>query len=353
VAAPLPSTLSRVGQIVRDRIKADAFPADTDLQVTIGSPGAVAGSGQESTETNIINLFFYRIEPSGFYADTGAQDRWYIRLYCLITAFSIEDAASDPKLSAGEVDLRLLGEVMRYFNEKPIIMPKLGEDDIGSRVQAVFTPLSSEEINQIWSTQGDVPYRPSLRYEFALLPIEPTIRASPPLPVVAGGIHLHPNATMAAARRPPPTAPPAWISPSLESGEGADWVPALTFVSGGVATQSLTLVTAPGLKVPVWAAGPKAQKIDFVWQHIDKGAWTTPANGIVADQEIPEQFSPVINNLIDPAQAGTAKLIEVAAALPTLDAQHPRAQLLLYAQRKLPDATILRSNPLILTVKLP
>lgn len=353
MATPAPSTLSRVGRILRDRLKNDAFPSETNIQVTIGAPGAVAGGNQEATETNVINLFFYRIEPSGFYADASAQDRWYVRLFCLITAFSIDDPSNSPKIPAGEIDLRLLGEVLRYFNETPIIVPRVGEDDIDSQVEAVFSPLSSEEINQIWSTQGDVPYRPSLRYEFALLPIEPRTRAMPALPVVAGGIHLHSSARMAAAREPPPAPPAVWISPSLESGKGANWAPALSFVFAGVATQSLSLSVRPNLTLPVWVAAPTGAKVDFVWQQIERGAWTTPAGGVVKDRAVPEQAPPLRNDVIDPAHADRAALIDVPVMLPPLTPEHPRVQLLLHAERRLADATVLRSNPLILTVTLP
>jgi hypothetical protein len=353
VAAPAPSTLSRIGQILRDRLKKDAFPPDTSLQVTIGPPGAMANNSQESTETNVINLFFYRIEPAGFHADTRAGDRWYVRVFCLITAFSVEDPAADPKISAGESDLRLLGEVLRYFHETPIIVPKADEDDVGSQVQAVFSPLSSEEINQIWSTQGDVPYRASLRYEFALLPIEPKTFAVPSLPVAAGGAHLHGRATMAAARQPPPDPPAQWISPVLESGMGADWVPALAFVLAGKATQSLKVDAAQDLTVPVWVAGPKNAKVDFVWEHVHQGTWAVPANGIIADTEVPEQLPPVDNHVIDPLHADKAEAVDVPVVLPPLGAGQQRVQLLLHAERPVVGGPALRSNPLILTVELP
>jgi hypothetical protein len=324
------------------------FSGGTNLQVTIGAPATVANSGQESTETNTLNLFFYRVEPSGFYADAGAQDRWYVRASCLITAFSIDDTTSTPNVSAGEGDLRLLGEVLRYFNENPIIVPKTDEDDIGSRVQAVFTPLSSEEINQIWSTQGDVPYRPSLRYEFSLLPIEPRERATPPLPVVARGLNLQTRANVADARRAPPVLPAAWISPHMEIGTEDDWVPALSYVSGGVATQSISFAAAPDLKVPVWIAGRPGAAVRLVWQRINRGVWEpVPGAGGAIDAVVPAQPVPPGQGVIDPASAGAAAKVDVAVPVPT----DLPAYLLLFAQRPGAGGTVLRSNPLILTVR--
>ena len=51
---------------------------------------------------------------------------------------------------------------------------------------------ADEQINQIWSTQGDTVYRPSLVYEITLAPVDPeTPAAQPPrvasLGALAGG----------------------------------------------------------------------------------------------------------------------------------------------------------------------
>jgi len=334
---------------MQDQLRSNVFAADSNVDITVGTPAAVAKDQQESTNRGALNLFFYRIEPSGFYPGTGAQDRWYVRVRCLVTAFSqatTEDASST--IPGGEIDLRILGEVLRYFNENPIIVPRSAAEDVGAHLQVTFSPLSSEEINQIWSTQGDVPYRPSLLYEIALLPIEPRVRASPPLPVVAGGLNFQPGADIEAARHTPLPAPgTVWVSPRLEIGEGADWTPALSFVASGVATQYLSVKTAAGLKVGVWIAGRAAAPVHLIWQHMNRGAWEPAENGGAIDVAVPAQPNPPGAGVIEPASAGSVALVDVAVPVP---AQLP-AYLLLHAERAAVSGAVLASNPLILTVR--
>jgi len=335
---------------MRRRLKSDAF--DDAIDVIIDTPAGAAKSQQESTSTSLLNLFFYRIEPSQFYADAGARDRWYVRVLCLITAFSTTETIDDPDthsttvIPQGEVDLMVLGEVLRYFHENPILKPVTPEEDVGAYLQVVLTTLSSQEINQIWSTQGEVAYRPSLLYEIALLPIEPKKRAAPPLPVVAGGIDLQTHAKMTAARRKPP--PPPWISPRLESGEGPDWVPALSFVTGGIATQYMSIAAGANLKVPVWIAGRPGATVHLVWERIDRGVWqpVSEAGGAV-DATVPAQPSPPGDGVIEPAAASAALTVDmpVPAVAPV--------QLLLHAERTGAGGAVLKSNPLILTVTQP
>src|SRR5262245_66647364 len=67
------------------------------------------------------------------------QTLW-IRVYCIITAFSVDE----DRISAGESDLRLIGEVLRLFHETPVLAPI----DVGGEVmqaQMVLQPLRSEE----------------------------------------------------------------------------------------------------------------------------------------------------------------------------------------------------------------
>ncbi len=348
MGAPGPSTLSIISGVIRQRLKSGAFRDVTNFDVTVDRPAGAAKSQQEATGGSILNLFFYRIEPSRFYADGGAHDRWFIRLHCLVTAFSTAETIDDPDSNGtivvpeGEIDLRVLGEVLRYFNENPVIIPQTPEEDVGASLQMVLIELTSQEINQIWSTQGDLPYRTSLLYEIALLPIKPRVYAVPPLPVVAGGLSTAMHAQMKAATQPSP--PSVWVSPRIETGTEDDWAPALAFVSGNVATQSLSLASAPGLTVEVWLAGWSGVAVTLVWESVDEGVWAPVAAGGTVPAVIAAQPVPPGNNVIDPTQAAAAMTLEVAVPV------NAPTQLLLHAERRLTDKKVLKSNPLILTV---
>lgn len=345
MTVPAPSTLSIIGGMLRRRLLADPLHDASNFDVSIDTPAAASKSQKDSGGKSLLNLFFYRLEPSGFYDAAGAQDRWYIRAQCLMTPFSADEAeggVNNTIVPQGEIDLRILGEVLRYFHENPIVVPLTQEEEIGANLQIVLNALSSQEINQIWATQGEVPYRPSLLYEIALLPIEPKVRSAPPLPVTAGGARIGARGRMNAL---PPDKPAVWPSPRLETGHAAGWAPALSFVSGGVATQSMSIVQGTATKLPLWIAGPVGGKVDLVWQQIDSGAWeTVPATGIVTNVSVPTQPNPPGNEVIDPDNAGVALLVDTARPIDAV------AQLLLYAQHNMPNGSALKSNPLIVSI---
>ena len=164
---PLPlSSLSRVCRSVADFVGTELEASTHSVRVLLGSPAEAA---KDAETEHRVNLFFYLVEPSGFTFGLDPGESWLLRLHCLITPFG----AAESPVSAGENDLRLLGEILRVFHEKPVL-PAL---DLGGgtavRMEAVFEPLSLDHINHLWATQGDVPYRPSVGYEMTLFPVIP------------------------------------------------------------------------------------------------------------------------------------------------------------------------------------
>ena len=73
--------------------------------------------------------------------------------------------------SAGENDLRLIGEVMRVLHEQPVVSLDGGTASKVASLEIVPHPLNLDNLNHIWSTQGDTAYRLSVAYEMALAPI--------------------------------------------------------------------------------------------------------------------------------------------------------------------------------------
>lgn len=120
------------------------------------------------TDKNHLNLFFYNINYDGYPADGLSSNPFYVRLHCLITAVG---AKANGSTSAGENDLRLIGEVMRVLHEQPVISLDGGTTDKVAKLEIVPHPLNLDNLNHIWSTQGDTAYRLSVAYEMALAPI--------------------------------------------------------------------------------------------------------------------------------------------------------------------------------------
>jgi Pvc16 N-terminal domain len=192
MGAPPTSFLSTVSEFARAALDKELFQKHgSTYRVTVDSPSGVQKLIEADGNTHgALNLFFYRFEPSGFFPQASANDRWHVRARCLMTAFSITETDGANIIPAGEIDLRVLGSVMQYLHEHPVMV----DDARGIHLEVVPGNLSSEEINQIWASQHNVAYRPSLLYEFALMPVEPVVPAVSAGIVIEGGA----NATVSA-----------------------------------------------------------------------------------------------------------------------------------------------------------
>ncbi len=206
MALPEPNILSAISSHLSSLV---TNTVSGSPHVRIGPPADA--EPKDGNSDPMVNLFLYRIEPSGFYADASSHDPFYVRIQCLVTAYGSTapeegDGDANSSISAGEINLRLLGSVLQVFHENPVqdvVFKRTNaqtalEEEIRTSLQIVFKSLSTEEINQIWATQGDAAYRSSVAYELALAPIVPTTPraiaapvgsvdlSSGPLPFVAG-----------------------------------------------------------------------------------------------------------------------------------------------------------------------
>ena len=169
---------------------------EDDVVVTVDSPQRAQDQAKDSTQ-HVLNLFVYRIAPSGFHADAGNDQPFFVRANILLTAFPAGSGNPPP-----DADLRVLGQAIRVLQSVPVIpMAALPGAASGStpagdfrhgpttdyRLQAVFQAPTMEELNHIWTTQGaELAYRLSVAYELALIPIEPLTHAAAAPAVTAG-----------------------------------------------------------------------------------------------------------------------------------------------------------------------
>lgn len=333
MALPL-SSLSRLCRSIADFLGAELEANSNSIRVLLGNP---ADASKEFETDHRVNLFFYLVEPSGFGA-FAPDEAWLVRLHCLVTAFGI----AENQVSSGENDLRLLGAVLRVFHENPIL-PIYDLDGTAVRAQVVFNPLTLDQINHIWSTQGDVAYRPSAAYEMALAPIPPSELRVPGPMVGSIGVEVfkdlkpHPfggNSVM-----------PTVIVRAVNT-DRPDWTPQICLVDGGECSESLSFeVGSPELAAftpHAWVAGLPGSPVTLRWESWEAGTgWTALSN------HVDTQATSVV---IDPAAAASAST--VAAPMPFKDKP---AQLVLYAVRdakRFPDglAIQVRSNPVLINL---
>jgi Pvc16 N-terminal domain len=336
--APLPSSLSLACRSMADFLAERLGTTDEAVLVTLGTPKDAVDSGSDSGHR--LNLFFYRIEPGGFGPHPGPDQPWPLRVHCLVTAFSV----AEDNVSSGENDLRILGEVVRIFHEHPVLAP-VGVNGTTVRLHAVFQPLGLDDLNHIWSTQGDVTLRPSVAYELSLAPIVPRV-ASHPAPLAGGlGLAVGP---LTEAGDPPLPETAALLEPEVAATRvdvrRGDWVPHVCWVIGGSCRYALTLplgsAALQALQPLVWIAGVPGEQVTLRWETWSAAGGWRPG---------PSAAAPVGGPAIDPNAAATAPTTAV-----TLPFEDRAGQATLHAERTWtrPDGApvTLRSNPLLVTL---
>lgn len=336
---PIPSSsFYQICEAVADYVGDGLQAVTNNIHIYLGAPAEVAGKKDEHR----ISLFFYRFEPSGFQADPHPQEPWRLRLFCMISCMAMEDSIDNP----GADDLRLTGLVMALFHERPIL-PLIDVGGEPVRLQVVFNPATDEQLNQLWSIQGDASFRPSLIYEFALAPVMPDERRGEPPRV--GSIGLETGADMADRHAPfgGSVQVPLTQRQRIDTGNPA-WTPLACWVENDRCIGSLTLdvdITDPASFTPMlWLAGVEGATVTLEWHIWQGGRWSSLTGIDLA----------ISSSALDPERIPVAL---PAIDLPPLDidSEHDRWQLLLYASRDYlptPDSPplALRSNPLLVSL---
>lgn len=343
---PVPSSsLSVICDHIRDFVRTGIDAAANNVGVTVGSPG-----GLDTGTEHLLNLFFYRFEPSGFESGARPVVPWNIRMFCMVTPFAIDEQdGAGSTVSAGENDMRILGDVMRVFHENPIL-PVVNANGVGVRTRIVFMSTSDEQINQIWSTQGDEYYRPSAVYEMSLTPIVP--RELMPEPAIVGeiGLEVRANGNRHAAFGGIVAGPPV-PAQNVDFGDPG-WTPATALVWKGDLFQTLSLdvdgADFAAFTPEVWLAGDPAATVQLVWQ-----AWRTTGWESVG---APQNATP-LGSFIDPDDIPVgAPGFPIVAPLPEAPAASAASlQLMLFAERSFTlhaggPTEVARSAPILITL---
>jgi hypothetical protein len=269
------------------------------------------------------------------------DEPWLIRMHCLITAFGIDEDG----ILAGENELRLLGQMMRILHENPVL-EAVDVDGRTVRLQVIFEPLGSDDLNHIWSTQGDTTYRPSLAYEMALVPVIPSTLAVAPR--LVGAIGMEARGTMDARHEPFTGATHVLpVKATAVDTRVESWAPEICFVHQGACLQAIALEAGSAelgdFDPPsVWVAGDPGASVTLRWQEWSASSGWSEASG-------PQDVNPKGTEL-DPEKTIPPDLPTMA--LPFAD--HP-GQAVLYATRSYirgsdGAAVQVRSNPLLVTL---
>jgi len=317
-------------------------------QILIGHPSASIKDAEGDVGKQYLNLFFYRVEHGAYPAHGRSDEPFYVRIHCLITALGSKAPNGDngATISAGENDLRLIGGVMALLHENPI----MGLDDKDGRevasLQIVLVPLGLDDLNHIWSTQGDTPYRLSVAYELALAPVPLTRPAdrSPRVGSIATAVLAN---TSHAASRPADLygePDPSRVQRTEVDTSRPDWAPHIAFLSeANRLEEALALQTgALPASLGILAAGSPGETVTLAWETWDRASGWAP-HAVEAPQRIALETA-----ILDPDVPDSSLATEV-----TLPTSGP-GQALLYAVREWtrPDGSVvaLRSNPLLVSV---
>jgi len=286
-----------------------------DVTITADTPQR-ANERVKGGNKHFLNLFVYRIMPSGIHAATASDEPYFIRINTLLTPF-----LSDQLDENDDDDLRILGHAIRVLHSMPVVPGVLpgnaaAPDDFRSQqhldysLQAVLQAPTMEELNHIWTTQGgELAYRLSAAYEFALIPIEPLEHGIEAGPVSTSILDVQPNLEARDAGGFIPFGEEASAIPVGGVGPGnpppaTNWLPVVLFVRGETLSNAATV--AAGTKaVDVSIAGPAGERValEVFWTRADE----------TTDTQAPQVVTIAGPRIDDPA-AVTQLNLENAAA---------------------------------------
>lgn len=332
------SALSLAARELRDYLT-NAYDAAESKEVVIGHPNAAFKLSETPTAGHVLNLFFYHLEHGGYPADGQSADPFYIRMYCLITAFSRDTTTgNNVSVGAGENDLRVIGGVIGLLHQRPTVNVQTNNGEL-AQLQAVLAPINLDDINHIWATQGETPYRLSVAYELALAPA-PLGVAVARTPRVGGlGLGLRTEDGIGRGEFVALTPQPAARRVDTAA---VDWAPLISFVDTQGELRQVLAIAADEIPshLGLVLAGHPGVMVD-----IQLELWTS-ADGWVATALDPVVSAALPRDTLDASAA--PELIALPAGFASA------GQALIYAVRRFtrPDGNTVsvRSNPLLVII---
>ncbi|MCK5354625.1 MAG: DUF4255 domain-containing protein, partial [Methyloprofundus sp.] len=221
----------------------------------------------------------------------------------------------------------LIGEVMRVLHEHPILSIDRGDNVEIAQLQIIPHLLDLDNLNHIWSTQGDTAYRLSVAYEMSLAPVAMAIAAEPS-PLVAtpqmlswGAMNRLMNEDKAGVISLKPGVEYFEIDTDRE-----DWVPHISYVEQILASppelQNVFKIEG-GLtrELDILVAGKENATLQLVWnvwrRKVDHSivAWREGIPDQVPPQEkeisnAPGSTVPFFPNRIDPDDIDSRRIVK-------------------------------------------
>ena len=237
------------------------------VSVSVDTPQGAAEAVKGAADTTFLNVFVYRLAPSGVHPGQTAGQPLFVRASALLSVFS---SNSDPDVKDSE--LRVLGHAMSVLGSHPVLPDALPPGDTLSeaatryRLEAVLQAPSMEELNHIWTTQGgELAYRLSAAYELALIPLEPLAYDPPPGRVAAAVLDIDAAAVGGPFAPEPIGVPPVGAAP--------DWLPVIMFRRDGALLSRVEIPPGAG-SVDVALIGPPGRQaaLSVDWTRAGAGA---------------------------------------------------------------------------------
>lgn len=271
--AVVDSHIADVMIAVRERIKAHLATfgeagVGPGVDVEINNPaGTNIPTGTNAK--NLVTLFLYRIEPDHAAYLSTPERGLVVRLKVMINVYGVQTSVSGE--SARTTELRVLSEILRLFMEHPQfgpirvkgttptgVMQSMASQ--GPMIEAQPLSLDMEEINHIWTTQGDAAFRTALVYSFNYGVVAPKAPKDEGPPVLRTEAVVTPDFTG------PPVTPVVRFG-ALAFRSGAVLTPTLSRALGaGVLRPGLVLVTEEGGTFDIVVE--KFRASDGTWQLV-------------------------------------------------------------------------------------